>query len=143
MWSGSIASIPAGWRLCNGLSGTPDLRNRFIVGAGSGYGVNSTGGAVTVALTLGQIPSHDHDAWTRSGDGDHYHRRTVDDSAYNANGDGRRDFRVEADNPDFDITLNNYDGSHNHFVDTPKKGSGQSHENRPPYFALAYIMRVE
>jgi len=41
LWSGSIGSIPAGYVLCNGSNGTPDLRNRFVVGAGSTYAVAS------------------------------------------------------------------------------------------------------
>jgi microcystin-dependent protein len=60
MWSGSIASIPAGWALCNGTLGTPDLRDRFVVGAGSTYAVGATGGANTVTLDSSQIPSHTH-----------------------------------------------------------------------------------
>lgn len=83
MWSGSIASIPTGWALCNGGtyaktdgSGNvtvPDLRDRFIVGAGSTYAVAATGGATSntptitvtneaVALTTNQMPSHTHTA---------------------------------------------------------------------------------
>jgi hypothetical protein len=60
MWSGSIASIPSGWLLCNGSSGTPDLRDRFVVGAGSTYAVNATGGATTVTLSTVNLPSHTH-----------------------------------------------------------------------------------
>jgi hypothetical protein len=60
MWSGSIASIPSGWLLCNGSSGTPDLRDRFVVGAGSTYAVNATGGAATVTLSTTNLPSHTH-----------------------------------------------------------------------------------
>jgi microcystin-dependent protein len=60
MWSGSIASIPSGWALCDGTSGTPDLRDRFVVGAGSTYAVGATGGANTVTLDTTQIPSHTH-----------------------------------------------------------------------------------
>lgn len=44
LWSGSIATIPAGWVLCDGTHGTPDLRNRFIVGAGDTYAVGANGG---------------------------------------------------------------------------------------------------
>ena len=51
IWSGSVASIPSGWYLCNGANGTPNLRDRFIVGAGSSYAVGSTGGATTHAHT--------------------------------------------------------------------------------------------
>jgi len=47
IWSGSIASIPAGWALCDGSVGTPDLRNKFVVGAGDTYAVDDTGGATT------------------------------------------------------------------------------------------------
>jgi microcystin-dependent protein len=60
LWSGSIASVPFGWALCNGTSGTPDLRDRFVVGAGSTYAVGATGGANTVTLDSSQIPSHTH-----------------------------------------------------------------------------------
>lgn len=60
LWSGSIASVPAGWAFCNGTSGTPDLRDRFVVGAGSSYAVGATGGANTVTLDATMIPSHTH-----------------------------------------------------------------------------------
>ncbi|MFM9836904.1 MAG: hypothetical protein ACKVOQ_01500 [Cyclobacteriaceae bacterium] len=60
MWSGSIASIPSGWVLCNGTNGTPDLRDRFIVGAGNSYAVSNTGGQNSVALSIGELPSHNH-----------------------------------------------------------------------------------
>ncbi len=46
LWSGSIASIPAGHVICDGNNGTPDLRNNFVVGAGDTYAVNANGGAV-------------------------------------------------------------------------------------------------
>lgn len=64
MWSGSIASIPAGWALCNGAAGTPDLRDRFIVGAGSSYAVGATGGATSVTLSVNNLPSHTHTGTT-------------------------------------------------------------------------------
>ena len=48
MWSGSIVSIPNGWRLCDGTNGTPDLRDKFVVGAGNVYSVNDTGGTTDV-----------------------------------------------------------------------------------------------
>ena len=60
MWSGPTSTIPNGWHLCDGSNGTPDLRNRFIVGAGSTYGTGDTGGTNSVQLTLNQIPSRTH-----------------------------------------------------------------------------------
>ena len=46
IWSGSESSIPYGWKICDGTNSTPDLRDRFIVGAGTTYAVDSTGGSV-------------------------------------------------------------------------------------------------
>ena len=46
LWYGAIVNIPAGWTLCDGNNGTPDLRDKFVVGAGSTYAVNETGGNV-------------------------------------------------------------------------------------------------
>ena len=60
MWSGASNAIPAGWVLCDGQNGAPDLRNRFIVGAGSSYSVGATGGSDTVSLNTNQIPAHSH-----------------------------------------------------------------------------------
>jgi hypothetical protein len=60
MWSGSVATIPAGWLLCNGANGTPDLRNRFVLGAGSSYVPGATGGSSTHELTINELPYHNH-----------------------------------------------------------------------------------
>ena len=60
MWSGAIVDIPAGWKLCDGTLGTPNLRDRFVVGAGTTYAVDATGGDVnhTHAFTS---DLHNHD----------------------------------------------------------------------------------
>ena len=60
MWSGSVANIPSGWYLCNGSYGTPDLRDRFVIGAGSSYNPGATGGATSVTLSTSNMPSHSH-----------------------------------------------------------------------------------
>jgi len=60
LWSGSIASVPSGWALCDGTNGTPNLRDRFIIGAGSTYAVNATGGSATATLATTNLPSHTH-----------------------------------------------------------------------------------
>ncbi len=64
LWSGSIGTIPDGWALCDGTGGTPDLRNRFIVGAGDTYAVAATGGALTDSITTSAGGAHDHGAAT-------------------------------------------------------------------------------
>jgi microcystin-dependent protein len=64
MWSGGV--VPAGWALCDGTAGTPDLRNRFILagGAGSSYAVGSVGGGASVTASVSiqtqNMPSHTH-----------------------------------------------------------------------------------
>jgi len=55
IWSGSIGSIPTGWVLCDGTNATPDLRNRFVIAAGSTYAVGATGGSADSTL-----PTHTH-----------------------------------------------------------------------------------
>ena len=67
MWSGSVASIPSGWLLCNGTSGTPNLMDRMVIGAGSSYAVNATGGAATTTLAEANLPSHTHTYSSTSG----------------------------------------------------------------------------
>lgn len=59
LWSGSVASIPGGWALCNGSNGTPDLRNNFVVGAGDSYAVDATGGAISHQHDI-EPPQHNH-----------------------------------------------------------------------------------
>jgi microcystin-dependent protein len=139
LWSGSVASIPSGWLLCNGSSGTPDLRDRFVVGAGTTYAVGATGGSATVTLSTSEIPSHTHTfSATTSTDGAHTHTYQLPDLISN----GERD-----NNPQFGDTTSTATtssaGAHNHTVSgtTAASGSGGSHENRPPYYALAYIMK--
>ena len=60
VWSGAVADIPSGWALCDGAGDTPDLTERFVVGAGGSYNVNDTGGSESVTLTTDEIPDHGH-----------------------------------------------------------------------------------
>ena len=119
-WSGSTASIPTGFVLCDGNNGTPDLRGRFVVGhhpSNGDYDVDDTGGAEDVTLTIAQIPSHKHDT-------------TVDNSdLFPATGQKTIGFGGAGGYPATTFTMSN-------------TGGGQSHENRPPYYALCYIMKT-
>ena len=139
MWSGASnpEAIPSGYLLCDGQStsgytalaaivgdNVPDLRERFIVGAGgdnstvsgtSGYNVNATGGENSVTLTVNQMPAHTHDIQTGT----------------NQDSDGSS--RVEADS---------HFSSSNFASAAKSRGGGAPHENRPPYYALCYIIKV-
>jgi hypothetical protein len=88
MWSGSVASIPAGWVLCDGTSSTPDLRDRFVVGAGSTYIPGNTGGAATATLSVTNLPSHQHgisgSGTTSAVSNDHVHSFNVNSGTQSA-----------------------------------------------------------
>jgi hypothetical protein len=83
MWSGAVGNIPAGWQLCDGTNSTPDLRNRFVVGAGGNYAVDSTGGAASHMHTIDSESSHTHsipwDAGMHLSAGTDYRKPTTTD----------------------------------------------------------------
>ena len=122
LWHGSSASIPAGWTLCDGSASTPDLRDRFVVGAGTGgsYAVDATGGSTTSGahtLTTAEMPSHNHS----------YKQRGFTGAS---TGSGSHDFS--------DDTVNYSGGS-------GSTGGGGAHSHAatlPPYYALCYIMKT-
>ena len=120
IWSGAANAIPTGFVLCNGSNGTPDLRGKFVVGYHDGngdYDVGDTGGAETVTLTVAQIPSHKHDT---NIDGQHV-IPGGGGSSYPYGGAGTYASRL--------FSMSN-------------TGGGGAHENRPPFYALCYIMKT-
>lgn len=88
IWSGSIASIPSGWYLCDGNNGTPDLRDRFVVGAGSTYAVNAVGGEATHTLTIAEMPAHHHSMGITHGDQDGSSSNGAIDGSLNTGDEG-------------------------------------------------------
>lgn len=135
LWYGSITSIPENWALCDGTIvndlQTPDLRSRFVVGAGSDagegeifdvssgavsgqYAPGLTGGETAHQLTIAEMPSHSHV----------YTRTQAPSGGQDQAGSGSGD-AVNQSNQN-----------------TSSQGSNNYHENRPPYYALAYIMKV-
>ena len=92
MWSGSVATIPSSWALCNGTNGTPNLQDRFLVGAGSGYAVGATGGSANATLV-----SHSHTATSSVNDPGHNHTWGVDDNT-GASGNGNPDANPGSNN---------------------------------------------
>ena len=118
MWSGAIASIPAGWYLCNGSNGTPDLRNQFIVCADADVGgvaestisgsAAKSGGSTTISIT--QMPSHNH---------------TISNQCNSDQGSGK--VAVGGDSPEGSNPYTDYTGGGLPYVQ--------------PYFALAFLMK--
>ena len=191
MWSGAENAIPSGWVLCNGSNSTPDLRNRFVVGAGTGsnYSVGDTGGSNDATLVshshgngnygtnntgghshggnTGNSGNHAHGGgnYITNTTGSHSHRWGTDDNLganggnnnpdanggqawkawtdsagdhyHNVNGNSQS----EGDHSHSFNTNNNGDHSHSVNGNSSTQGSSATGANRPPYYALCYIMK--
>jgi len=129
MWSGSIGSIPSGWTLCNGTNGTPDLRNRFVVGAGSTYSVDATGGsanAIVVSHTHTNSvtdPGHTHTARAEAQVGSNFSIAQVGTSTVTTG------TFINSATTGISVTIDS-------------AGTSGTNANLPPYYALCYIMKT-
>ena len=153
MWSGSVSNVPTGWALCDGNNGTPNLQDRFIVGAGSTYSPKATGGEATHKLTIAEMPSHNHNlslsGLTTSSAGGHIHSvsgsfaRIKSNQQYNAER-GISYTTYAVDNGGSGFIENS--GAHTHSISgsgtISNTGSGIAHNNLPPYYALCFIMKL-
>jgi len=125
-WTG--AQAPDGWALCNGLNGTPDLQGRFILGVGSGDGLTNrnlgaVGGAETHALTIAEMPSHSHGL-----------NRAVNIGSYGGNGQWcTGNWHASSTNVGR-LAVNSSGGQ--------SDGTTRPHNNMPPFYVLAYIMKL-
>lgn len=148
MWSGE--KIPQGWALCDGKNGTPNLCDRFIVGAGKTYGVGDTGGANKVALTKKEMPNHTHafvmdnqvgeyDVPKSRGNPD----KTGKNSGWMENDKGYKSSFSSGDNEQARRYFTGTAGGDATDTEVGNDGYSDAHENRPPYYALYYIMRIK
>lgn len=165
IWSGAVDAIPNGFVLCDGQNNTPDLRNKFVLGAGSTYAVDATGGEATHTLTANEMPSHTH---TFNGN-IHTHSATVDISDMEISEAGTHShpssgtrFSTGGSGSYYgsgsgNSTSTGYSGEHTHTIQgsasatigsasvtgsNTTAGGSQPHNNLPPYYALCYIMKV-
>lgn len=132
MWSGAVNQIPSGWALCDGNNGTPNLMDRFVVGAGSGYAVGATGGEATHVLTANEMPSHTHIQ--------NLHNHTITIGIKSGGLDGHVLPLGSSGSPTDNVTT--YNSSTNVAATNQNTGGGATHNNLPPYYALAYIMKL-
>tara|TARA_A100001388_G_scaffold214586_1_gene165088 strand:- start:2403 stop:3011 length:609 start_codon:yes stop_codon:yes gene_type:complete len=166
MWNGSIAEAEAlsNWAICDGANGTPDLRDKFVMGVGSSVNTSTAAkgeqaGNNTIQLTEAQMPSHNHDIT------DPGHNHSITDNGHTHQGRGLSLNQVFGGvgitlgsgqgytvgyrnaNDNFNnanttnttgITINNNSAG----ITSQAKGSNSNIDNRPSYFALCYIMRV-
>ena len=151
IWSGSTGSIPSGWAICNGSNGTPNLQNKFVIGAGSSYNVGATGGSAQAVVV-----THTHDISSDGAHGHgvndpgHLHSYTNWSNTASKGGDATN--RSAPINSAAANTAGNYTGisivsggghNHNGAVQAPSGATATSNTaNLPPYYALAYIMRT-
>lgn len=126
IWSGAVNAVPTGWALCNGNNGTPNLTDRFVIGAGGGFGRGVTGGSSTVTLAAGNLPPHSHNYW---------------DIYYSEKAPGADNRYVGSNGTDYDNDPHAFQ-----YYRTTENGNGLNSTPfsiLPPYYALAYIMRVQ
>jgi hypothetical protein len=171
MWSGAENAVPAGWRLCDGSNGTPNLRDKFIVAAGPTRPVGSIGGAdsVTVstaaagahahggttaghAITEAQMPNHQHGGSTDI-QGHHDHDAPIPGQTGGSGGA----FPIFHNSPVFQGFRTSAEGAHAHGIATDFRGGNQAHlhgifndgahthnitlQTPPAYYSLAFIMK--
>jgi microcystin-dependent protein len=154
MWSG--VAVPDGWALCDGatVNGivTPDLRGRFVLGSGAGGGltprtIGQSGGDESITLTMAQMPAHTHTNSPTGGEHTHTFK-----ARHSWQTDGMTFIKLawnggdpNADSMDYTIPSRKDGTTHGaHVHPNPQNaGGGQPHNNMPPYYVLAYIMRVK
>ena len=128
IWSGSSATIPTGWVLCNGSNSTPDLRNRFVVGAGSTYAVDATGGSADAIVV-----SHTHTATVT----DPGHLHTYNYPSLIGLAGGGNNLSAGGGS-----STNTSTATTGITVANSTAGSSGTNANLPPYYALCYIMKA-
>ena len=168
MWSGPVASIPAGWQLCDGSNGSPDLSGRFVLGAGARkeqireadgtisdgdtktFAVDNVLGADQIILSVEEMPAHEHSGETDE-DGSHRHHTVANGDAadgddmiqrYKSYGDSDSySLTTDADDGNYTSAKTSSNGKHTHTFNTDEQGADDKSYNMPPYYVLAYIMK--
>ena len=134
LWYGDTSNIPGGFVLCDGQNSTPDLRDRFIIGAGNNFSAGGTGGSNSVTLSEANLPSHRHFVVSNSLGGQNRTGSNVSANNQVAKGTGAGNL-FESYN--LASTGGNASAGRSSLV-----GSGTAFDNKPLYHALCYIMKT-
>ena len=126
-YAGDLGKIPNGWALCDGNNGTPDLRDRFLTGVGLTYNLGDSGGENFHTLTIPELPPHTHPFSSEN--------LSV---LYDLNRGHSQQAILLASSPYSQTFLWKELSS----LSSGATGNDQPHENRPPYYAVYYIMKV-
>ncbi len=147
MWSGPINTIPAGWVLCDGGNGSPDLRNRFILSVQSSVeNPGVTGGTHDQSLSIANLPPHNHgiDHAHTVVDPGHNHTSILTNSAaqgtgslYGDNSNTNGSVNVSTNTAQTGVTIPLSNG-----LTSGQTGSGTTFDNRPAFYKLAFIMKL-
>jgi hypothetical protein len=136
IWSGSSASIPSGWVLCNGSNSTPDLRDKFVIGAGNSYAVAATGGSKDAIVV-----SHTHTATSTSSVTDPGHTHNFNQQIGGTAGGGILPLTTGSSASGY-IVANTTGITVSTSTTNASAGSSGTNANLPPYYALCYIMKT-
>lgn len=156
MWSGTVNNIPSGWALCDGLNGRPNLKDKFVLGAGGSYAANGGAASQSVTLSIENMPSHNHSGST---DYNAYIDGTTKDIQQPLNRNGCPDGSNDSGNGtnvengrgaywrgknDTIVLSTPWLAQHTHSFTTNSVGSGKafSVSTMPPYFALCFIIKL-
>lgn len=133
LWYGAIGSVPSGWYLCDGANGTPDLRDKFVVGAGSTYSVAATGGSANAVVV-----THNHTATSVVTDPTHLHTFTN----YATTGGGATSPVIGSSNTTATQSTNAASTGITVATTNASAGVSGTNANLPPYYALCYVMKA-
>jgi len=135
MWNGTVANTPPGWHICNGENGTPDLRNRFVIGAGDKFNPTDSGG--NAKIKADNLPPHKHN--NTLADGGHFHdiEATLNTIGENAFDNYETKTQNTANVQTSNITMTSATAN---ITITNVINETNYDEYYPPYYALCYIM---
>lgn len=174
IWSGNESDIPSGWHLCDGNEGTPDLRDKFVLGAGTKHTIKTSGGEEEHTLTQAEMPAHTHafsgtphnhvatlnlsNLKTDTATDNHTHTYTWGTGSFGGSGNGIAEGRDNGTAEDTRYAQTSAaNSSHSHTITgtggvtinnataggtNASAGGSTPHNNMPPFYALAYIMKV-